>query len=556
LELPLGLDALNTAVHQWMNTIANVRIHGETRKQPTELFALEKPHLKALPPIPADTGVIDTVPANNRFRVRLDTNRYSVPSRYASQRLTLKTFADRLCIYHDQQLIATHTRSYDRHRDFENPDHAKELLQQRTKARNAKLLLSFYALCPRAEEYYRQLQERRLNPRLHIAKIMALSEVYGPNKVARAIEDPFEFAAFSSDYIANILPDDAVGSCAYYRTHRSASLLCRRRLAKRIVRAVGFTLTSQPIMEREHRDPNPHDQRHDHGTHSHALAPKNFSTAFALGFALNIGFVVVQVAFGLLAHSLALVADAGHNLGDGLGLLMAWLASYLGTRPATERRTYGMRRSSILAALANSILLLIAVGGISWEAIRRFREPAPVAGWTVIWVAFLGIFVNLITALLFRRETGGDLNIRGAFLHMMADSAVSAGVVVAGLLILLTAWNWLDPTVSLLINGVILWGTWGLLRDSMNLALDAVPERIDTSAVTEYLASLPAVTGVHHLHIWPLSTTETALTVHLVKPMPENDDDLIRQVSHELSERFQIVHTTIQLERGTLCSEK
>jgi hypothetical protein len=153
LELPLGLDALNTAVHQWMNTIANVRIHGETRKQPTELFALEKPHLKALPPMPADTGVIDTVRANNRFRVRLNTNRYPVPSRYASQRLTLKTFADRLCIYHDQQLIATHTRSYDRHRDFEHPDHAKELLQQRTKARNAKLLLSFYALCPRAEEY-------------------------------------------------------------------------------------------------------------------------------------------------------------------------------------------------------------------------------------------------------------------------------------------------------------------------------------------------------------------------------------------------------------------
>jgi transposase len=205
LELPHGLDALNGAARQWMDTIANIRIHGETRKQPVELFALEKPHLKALPPLPADTGVTDTVRANNRFRIRLDTNRYSVPSRYASQRLTLKTFADRLCIYHDQQLIATHSRSYDRHRDFEHPDHAKELLQQRTKARNAKLLLSFYALCPRAEEYYRQLQERRLNPRLHIAKIMALSEVYGPDKVARAIEDAFEFAAFSSDYIANIL---------------------------------------------------------------------------------------------------------------------------------------------------------------------------------------------------------------------------------------------------------------------------------------------------------------------------------------------------------------
>ncbi|MBV8415955.1 MAG: IS21 family transposase [Verrucomicrobia bacterium] len=205
LELPHGLDALNAAVRQWMDSIANIRIHGETRKQPIELFALEKPHLKPLPPLPADTGVTKTVPANSRFRVRLDTNRYSVPSRYASERLTLKVFADRLCIYHAGQLIASHLRSYDRHRDFEHPDHAKELLEQRSKARNAKLLLSFYTLCPRAEEYYRQLGQRRFNPRVHIAKIMALSEVYGPDKVARAIEDAFEFAAFSSDYIANIL---------------------------------------------------------------------------------------------------------------------------------------------------------------------------------------------------------------------------------------------------------------------------------------------------------------------------------------------------------------
>jgi transposase len=205
LELPHGLDALNAAVRDWMDSIANVRIHGETRKQPLELFAVEKAHLKALPPLPADTGVTHTVRVNSRFRIRLDTNRYSVPSRYASQRLTLKKFANRLCIYHEGQLIATHTRSYDRHQDIENPDHAKELLSQRTKARNAKVLLAFYALCPRAEEYYCQLQERRFNARLHIAKIMALSEVYGSDKVARAIEDAFEFAAFSSDYIANIL---------------------------------------------------------------------------------------------------------------------------------------------------------------------------------------------------------------------------------------------------------------------------------------------------------------------------------------------------------------
>lgn len=205
LELPHGLEALNTAARQWMDTIANVRLHGETHKQPVELFALEKPHLQPLPPLPADTGVTDTVRANNRFRVRLETNGYSVPSRYASQRLVLKTFADRLCIYHDQELIATHPRSYDRHRDFEHPDHAKELLNQRAQARNAKVLLAFYALCPRAEAYYRRLQERPLNPRIQVAKIMALSELYGPDKVARALEDAFEFAAFGSDYIANLL---------------------------------------------------------------------------------------------------------------------------------------------------------------------------------------------------------------------------------------------------------------------------------------------------------------------------------------------------------------
>jgi transposase len=205
LQLPPGLNALNTAARHWMDTVANVRIHGETHKQPIELFALEKPHLNALPPLPADTGVIRTVPTSSRFRVVLDTNRYSVPSLYASQPLLLKTFADRLCIYHGEKLIATHTRSYDRHQDFEDPEHGKELLDQRRAARDAKLLLGFYGLCPRAEEYYLQLKIHRLNPRQHIAKIMALSEVHGCDKIARAIEDSFEFQAFSSDYIANIL---------------------------------------------------------------------------------------------------------------------------------------------------------------------------------------------------------------------------------------------------------------------------------------------------------------------------------------------------------------
>ena len=205
LELPPGLNALNAAARNWLDTVANNRIHGETHKRPVELFALEKQSLNSLPPLPADTGVIRTVPVNSRFRVVVDTNRYSVPSLYASQRLLLKIFADRLCIYHSEKLVATHPRSYDRHRDFENPDHVKELLNQRRGARDAKVLLGFYALCPHAEEYLRQLKERHINPHQHVAKIIALSEVYTPDKVARAIEDSFEFQAFSSDYIANIL---------------------------------------------------------------------------------------------------------------------------------------------------------------------------------------------------------------------------------------------------------------------------------------------------------------------------------------------------------------
>lgn len=205
LELPPGLSALNTAARHWMDSIANVRVHGETKRVPAEAFAEEKPRLKPLPPLPADTGVLRLVRATNRCRVAFDTNRYSVPSLYASQRLTLKSFADRLCLYHAEKLIATHPRSYERHRDFENPDHVRELLDQRRKAREAHLLLGFYALCPRAEQYHRRLEERRLNARVHLTKIMALSEIYGKEKLARALEDAFEFEAFSSEYIANIL---------------------------------------------------------------------------------------------------------------------------------------------------------------------------------------------------------------------------------------------------------------------------------------------------------------------------------------------------------------
>jgi cobalt-zinc-cadmium efflux system protein len=296
-----------------------------------------------------------------------------------------------------------------------------------------------------------------------------------------------------------------------------------------------------------------HEEEHHHqGGLGHAHAPATFGRAFAIGTTLNVGYVIVQVIFGIAAHSLALVADAGHNLGDVLGLVLAWWASYLTKKPATDQRTYGMRRSSILAALANAIFLLIAVGGISWEAIRRFGDKSPVAGWTVIWVAALGVIINLVTALLFQAGRDRDLNIRGAFLHMAADAAVSFGVAIAGILILFTGWHWLDPTVSLLINAIIVYGTWGLLRDSFNLALDAVPPGVNLGDVRRYLQSIPAITDAHHLHVWALSTTEIALTVHLVKPDPSDDDGLLRRINHELTERFGIGHATIQFERQSL----
>ena len=286
---------------------------------------------------------------------------------------------------------------------------------------------------------------------------------------------------------------------------------------------------------------------HDHG-HSHA--PASFGRAFAIGIALNTAFVVIEATFGILAHSLALVADAGHNLSDVLGLVLAWGASVLVRRSPTLRRTYGLRRSSILAALFNAVFLLVAIGIIAWEAVGRFAHPQPVAGGTVIWVALVGIVINTATALLFLAGRKDDLNIRGAFLHMAADAGVSLGVVLAGIAIIFTGWQWLDPTVSLVIVAVILLGTWGLLRDSVNLALDAVPEGIDAEAVTAYLAALPGVAEVHDLHIWGMSTTETALTAHLVIPGIRDGDALLARVCAELHDRFGIEHATVQVERG------
>jgi len=284
--------------------------------------------------------------------------------------------------------------------------------------------------------------------------------------------------------------------------------------------------------------------------HEHHHEPADYSHAFKIGVALNVGFIVIEVVFGLAADSLALLADAGHNLSDVLGLLLAWGAGYLTQREATDRRTYGWRKSSILAALFNAIILLVAIGGIGWEAIRRFDDPSHVTGVTIIWVAAIGVMVNGITAFLFMSGRKRDLNIRGAFLHMAADAGVSAGVVLVGIGIIITGWQWLDSAVSLLIAGIIFVGTWGLLKDSFNLALDAVPRHIDAEDVKKYLSGLPGVSQVHDVHIWGMSTTEVALTAHLVKQRTEDDDSLIAEIKEELHRRFGIEHITIQWERG------
>lgn len=277
---------------------------------------------------------------------------------------------------------------------------------------------------------------------------------------------------------------------------------------------------------------------------------RDFGAAFAIGTALNIAFVVAQVVAGIFAHSLALLADAGHNFGDVLGLLLAWGATYLAKTRATPRRTYGLGRSSILAALANAILLLIAVGGITWEAIRRFDNPGEVGGKTVMIVAAIGIVINGVTAMLFFAGRHRDLNIKGTFLHMTADAAVSAGVVIVGVLIVVTRWHWIDPVASLIINAVIIWSTWGLLRDSVLMALDTVPANVDPSAVRNYLEAQNGVRAAHDLHIWPLSTTRTALTVHLEMPGGSPGDAFLHHLCERLHDQFGIEHATVQIEQN------
>lgn len=284
----------------------------------------------------------------------------------------------------------------------------------------------------------------------------------------------------------------------------------------------------------------------------HLHEPAKHGRSFVIGLILNLGFVVIEFIYGTLAHSLALVADAGHNLSDALSLVLAWAALLLSRRHPTPGRTYGLRRSSILAAFVNAVILLLAMGAIAWEALQRFSEPQPVAAKTVVVVASIGVLINLGTAIFFFSGRKSDLNIRAVFWHMAADAAVSLGVAVAGLIIMVTHWLWLDPVMSLIIVAVILVGTWDLLRDSVNLALDAVPEGIDVAEVQDYLKNLPKCVEVHDLHIWGMSTTETALTAHLVMPDAVYEGAFLTKVENDLHEKFGIDHVTLQVELGDL----
>ena len=302
------------------------------------------------------------------------------------------------------------------------------------------------------------------------------------------------------------------------------------------------------VHDHAHEHGSGHDHGHDHGGHGHSHAPKTFGRAFAIGTALNLGFVIIEAGYGIAAGSMALLADAGHNLSDVLGLLIAWGAATLGRRTPKGRYTYGFRSSSILAAFLNALLLLVAIVVIAVEAIRRFSEPAPVAGGTVMIVAAIGIVINTATALLFMSGRKGDLNIKGAFLHMAADAAVSAGVVVAGFIIVKTGLSWIDPVTSLVIVAIIAIGTWGLLRDSVNMSLQAAPPGMDPEEIGGFLRGQDGVQEIHDLHVWPMSTTETALTVHLLVPGGYPGDAYTAKVAGALKEKFGIDHATVQIE--------
>jgi cobalt-zinc-cadmium efflux system protein len=314
--------------------------------------------------------------------------------------------------------------------------------------------------------------------------------------------------------------------------------------------------------QNDHGHDDHHDHDHDHGHghgkkdaaghghhhHDHGPPPGGYNGRFAAGIALNLGFVIIEASYGYIAGSLALIADAGHNFSDVLSLGLAWGAAGLASSKPSPRRTYGYRRATILASLLSAGMLLLAMGGIAWEAIQRFATPAPLDGMTMIVIAGIGVVINTLTALMFARGRHGDLNIRAAFLHMAADAVLSLGVVIGGIGILMYGWQWLDPVISLIIVAAIVWGTWDLLRESLDLAVDAVPRSIEPAAVAAWLGALPGVTRIHDLHIWAMSTTESALTVHLV--MPEGGDDhFLHELTEGLEERFAIGHTTVQIER-------
>ncbi|GBO52868.1 cobalt-zinc-cadmium resistance protein CzcD [Pseudanabaena sp. lw0831] len=301
-------------------------------------------------------------------------------------------------------------------------------------------------------------------------------------------------------------------------------------------------------MPHQHKHPHPH-QHHgqSHDGHHHT----DYNRAFIVGLVLNGGFVIAEFVFGLLAHSVSLIADAGHNLSDVLGLIISWGAIVLSRRQPSSRYTYGWRKSSILATFLNAIFLLVVTGGIIWEAIQRLLQPdSMVEGGVIIIVAAIGIAINTGTALMFLAGRKGDMNIRAVFLHMAADALVSFGVVLSGIAIIFTKWFWLDPAFSLVISALIIFSTWELLKDSFNLAIDGVPNDIDERAVRTYLAECQGVTQVHDLHIWNMSTVDTALTAHLVMPTGHPRDDFLMQISQELRERFGIEHTTLQIESG------
>ena len=301
----------------------------------------------------------------------------------------------------------------------------------------------------------------------------------------------------------------------------------------------------EPVHAGEHDD---HGHGHGHG-HVHALPADGINARMGIAVALNVAFVIVEGGFGFVSNSVALIADAGHNLSDVLGLLCAWGAMVLGRRPPGGKFTYGLGRSSVLAALVNAVLLLLACGAIAWEAAERLASPPVVAGTTVMIVAAIGIVLNGASAMLLHAGSHGDLNRRSAYIHMLGDAAVSVGVLVSGFLISLTGWNVLDPLVSLVIVATILLSTWKLLRDSLTLSLDGVPGNVNSSDVMSFLAGQRGVTDVHDLHIWALSTTSVALTAHLVVPERSADDALLSSVAPNLKKRFQIQHATLQIER-------